>query len=222
MPAALMFRRGANTPRPLAQRVKSFLLLFFKKEGLPSGADMIAIASTGSDLVNILKAAKEFAIPRAPQQLTSFVLQTSDITALGLDTAQGITVQENFYWNMDPEARAWSDRFFARRKAMPTTIQAGVYSVTLGYLKAVAAAGTTDRAAVMAKLHSLPISDAVIRDAKLWPDGRVRHDGYLWKVKTPAESKGPFDDYDKVATIPPDEVFRPFSQTLCPQEKWYK
>jgi branched-chain amino acid transport system substrate-binding protein len=208
---------GVAHPFGFAGDFSPFLL-----QAQASGADRIAIGSTGADLVNILKAAHEFSIPQPPQQLDSFVLQTSDVTALGLDVAKGIEVQENFYWNMDPRARAWSERFIARRKTIPTTVQAGVYSNTLGYLKAVAAAGTTDRAAVMTKLHQLPIDDAVIRHATLRPDGRVQHDGYLWRVKTPAESKEPFDDYELVATIPPDQAFRPLSQSLCPKEKWFK
>ena len=187
-----------------------------------SGADYIAIGSTGADLVNILKQAHEFGIPHGKQKLASFVLTVPDIKALGLDVAQGVTVNEAFYWNMDPEARAWSERFFARAKAMPSTIQAGVYSVTFAYLKAVAAAGTTERGAVMAKLHQLPIKDPTIREASLRPDGRVEHESYLWRVKTPAESKEPYDYYARVATIPATEAFRPLAQSLCAKDKWYQ
>jgi branched-chain amino acid transport system substrate-binding protein len=193
----------------------------FLLQAQASGADVIAVGSTGADLTNVLKAAHEFGVPRPPQQLASFVLTTDVVKALGLDVAQGVTTNEAFYWNMDPEARAWSERFYARHKAMPTTIQAGVYSVTLGYLKAVAAAGTTDRQAVMTKLHQLPINDAVIRKATLRPDGRVQHESYVWRVKSPAESKEPWDFYERVATIPPEEAFRPLSKSLCPQAKWF-
>ena len=118
-------------------------------------------------------------------------------------------------------ARAWSMRFFERQHAMPSTIQAGVYSVTLGYLKAVAAAGTTERAAVIRKLHQLPIHDAVIRNASLRPDGRVDHETYLFRVKTPAESKEPFDFYERIATTEAGNAFRPLAKSLCPKEKWY-
>lgn len=186
-----------------------------------SGADYIAIGSTGGDLVNILKQAHEFGIPHGRQKVVSFVLTVPDIKALGLDVVQNVTTTEAFYWNMDPEARAWSMRFFERQHAMPSTIQAGVYSVTLGYLKAVAAAGTTERAAVIRKLHQLPIHDAVIRNASLRPDGRVDHETYLFRVKTPAESKEPFDFYERIATTEAGNAFRPLAKSLCPKEKWY-
>lgn len=193
----------------------------FLLQAQASGADVIAVGSTGSDLVNLLKQAREFGVPKPPQQLTSFVLTLDVVHSLGLKVTQGVTTSEAFYWNMDPQARAWSEQFFARANAMPTTVQAGVYSVTLGYLKAVAAAGTTDRAAVMAKLHSLPIEDATLHNASIEPTGRVIHDSYLWRVKSPEESKEPWDYYEKVATIPASQAFRPLDKTLCPKEKWY-
>jgi branched-chain amino acid transport system substrate-binding protein len=194
----------------------------FLLQAQASGADVIAVGSTGGDLVNLLKQAHEFGVPKPPQKLVSFVLTLDVVKALGLQVTQGVEASEAFYWNMDPEARAWSERFFAQAHAMPTTIQAGVYSVTLGYLKAVAAAGTTDRAAVMAKLHSLPIQDPTMHNASIEPNGRVIHDSYLWRVKSPAESKEPWDFYEKIATIPAAEAFRPLDQTLCPKDKWYK
>ena len=194
----------------------------FLLQAQASGADVIAIGSTGSDLVNILKQAREFGVPRAPQQAASFVLTTDVLKALGVETTQGVLSSEAFYWDLDPEARAWSERFYAKRNAMPTTIQAGVYSVTYAYLKAVAAAGTTETKAVMAKLHSMPIQDATIRNASMLPTGRVIHDSYLFQVKTPAQSKGPWDFYNLVATTPAAEAFRPMSTTTCPAAKWYK
>lgn len=185
-----------------------------------SGASVVAIGSTGGDLINMLKQAREFGMGKGDQKLASFVLTLPDVAALGLDITQGITVNEAFYWNLDAQTREFGKRFLAKyEKAMPSTIQAGVYSVTLHYLKSVAAAGTTDTAAVMAKMHQLPISDATVRNATLRPDGRMVHDSYLFRVKSPAESKEPFDFYELKATIPAKDAFRPLQESACPALK---
>ena len=189
----------------------------FLLQGQASGADVIALGNTGTDLITTLKQAREFGIGRSgSQKLVSFVLTLPDVAALSLETAQGVTVAESFYWNFDPETRAWSQRFFARyQKAMPSTIQAGVYSVTLHYLRAVAAARTTETAAVMRQMHTLPVGDATIHSGTLRADGRMVHDTYLFRVKSPAESKEPFDFYERIATIPAAEAFRPLSESVC-------
>jgi branched-chain amino acid transport system substrate-binding protein len=193
----------------------SFLL-----QAQSSGASVVAIGSTGGDLINVLKQAREFGMGKGSQKLASFVLTLPDVAALGLETTQGITVNEAFYWNLDAQTREFGKRFLAKyEKAMPSTIQAGVYSVTLHYLKSVAAAGTTDTAAVMTKMHELPISDATVRNATLRPDGRMVHDSYLFRVKSPAESKEPFDFYELTATIPAKDAFRPLQQSVCPALK---
>jgi branched-chain amino acid transport system substrate-binding protein len=185
-----------------------------------SGAGVVAIGSTGGDLINMLKQAREFGMGKDSQKLASFVLTLPDVAALGLDITQGITVNEAFYWNLDAQTREFGKRFLAKyEKAMPSTIQAGVYSVTLHYLKSVAAAGTTDTAAVMQKMHELPISDATVRNATLRPDGRMVHDSYLFRVKSPAESKEPFDFYELKATIPAKDAFRPLQESACPALK---
>jgi branched-chain amino acid transport system substrate-binding protein len=193
----------------------SFLL-----QAQSSGASVVAIGSTGGDLINVLKQAREFGMGKGSQKLASFVLTLPDVAALGLETTQGITVNEAFYWNLDAQTREFGKRFLAKyEKAMPSTIQAGVYSVTLHYLKSVAAAGTTDTAAVMTKMHELPISDATVRNATLRPDGRMVHDSYLFRVKSPAESKEPFDFYELTATIPAKDAFRPLQESVCPALK---
>jgi branched-chain amino acid transport system substrate-binding protein len=189
----------------------SFLL-----QAQASNATVVAIGSTGGDLINVLKQAREFGMGKGSQKLASFVLTLPDVAALGLETTQGITVNEAFYWNLDAQTREFGKRFLAKyEKAMPSTIQAGVYSVTLHYLKSVAAAGTTDTAAVMKKMHELPISDATVRNATLRPDGRMVHDSYLFRVKSPAESKEPFDFYELTATIPAKDAFRPLQESAC-------
>ncbi len=190
-----------------------------------SGADVIAIGSTGTDLINILKAAREFGIGTrdtergGKQMLASFVLTVPDIAALGLPTAEGVTVNEAFYWDLDDGTRGFAQRFMARHHAAPSTIHAGVYSVVLHYLQSVAAAGTTETAAVMRKMHELPIDDPTVHHATLRPDGRMQHDSYLFRVKTPAESHGPYDVLKLEATIPAAEAFRPLAESACPALK---
>ncbi len=186
-----------------------------------SGANVIALGNTGTDLVNTLKQAREFGIGvDGSQTLTSFALAVSDIAAAGLDATQGVLVTEAFYWNLDPGTRAWSEKFYARSgNRMPTTSQAGDYSAARAYFGAVAAAKTTDTAAVIAKLHEMPVQGPLVHNGTLRPDGRMVHDTYLFRVKKPSESKRPYDFYDLVATIPADEAFRPLSASLCPQIK---
>ncbi len=191
----------------------------FLVQAQASGADVIALGSTGTDLINILKAAQEFGIGAGNQKLASFVLTVPDIAALGLASAQGVAVNEAFYWDLDDGTRGFAKRFMDRHHAAPSTIQAGVYSVTLHYLKSVAAAGTTDTQAVMAKMHELPIDDPTVRHATLRRDGRMVHDSFLFRVKTPAESKGAYDFYKLEATIPADQAFRPLAESACPALK---
>ena len=192
----------------------------FLLQAQASGADVIALGSTGTDLINELKQAQEFNIGKGAQKLTTFVLTVPDIGALGLPAAQGVLVNEAFYWNLDAGTRAWAQRFAARYgKGMPSTIQAGVYSVTLHYLKAVAAAGTTNTAAVMAKMHEIPVSDPTVHNGTLRRDGRMVHDTYLFRVKTPAQSTEPYDFYTLEATIPAAEAFRPLAESVCPAVK---
>lgn len=189
----------------------------FLLQAQASGADVIALGNTGADLITSVKQAREFGIGSGKQQLVSFVLTVPDIAALGLDTAQGVLVNEAFYWNLDDGTRAWSRRFAARNAGrMPSNIQAGDYSVVRAYLRAVAAARSTDTATVIAKLHEMPVDDLLTRNGTLRPDGRMVHDTYLFRVKTPAQSTEPYDVYDRVATIPAAEAFRPLAEGKCP------
>lgn len=189
----------------------------FLLQAQASGADVIALGNTGSDLITSVKQAREFGIGSGKQQLVSFVLTVPDIAALGLDTAQGVLVNEAFYWNLDDGTRAWSRRFAARNAGrMPSNIQAGDYSVVRAYLRAVAAARSTDTATVITKLHEMPVDDLLTRNGTLRPDGRMVHDTYLFRVKTPAQSTEPYDVYDRVATIPAAEAFRPLAEGKCP------
>jgi branched-chain amino acid transport system substrate-binding protein len=182
-----------------------------------SGADFVAFANAGSDAVNAVKQASEFGVMGSNQQVLGLVLMLPEVQSIGLKLAQGALLAEGFYWDFDDDTRAWSKRFEAAYgKGKPTMIQAGVYSATLHYLKAVAAAKTTDAKTAVKTMHALPIKDPVMRNPRLRKDGRMVHDFYLMRVKTPAESKNSDDIYDIVATIKGDDAFKPLAESACP------
>ena len=183
-----------------------------------SGAQVIALAMAGNDATNAIKQAAEFGIGRAgdSQRLAGLLIFTTDIDALGLDAAQGLLLTEAFYWDLNDATRAWSQRFAAGHKGrMPTANHAGVYSATLAYLRAVRAAGTISGTEVVAQMRAAPMDDALFGRAVLRVDGRVTHPMYLFRVKSPAASRGRWDYYDVVATIPAEQAFRPLDQS-CP------
>jgi branched-chain amino acid transport system substrate-binding protein len=181
-----------------------------------SGADVIALANAGGDTVNSLKTARDFGILGGAQQVTAFFLTAMDVRGIGLETARGTVLTEAFYWNVDDRTRAFSERFRALNGTMPAPSHAGNYSAVLHYLKAVAATRSDEARTVVAKMHELPISDDVARNATLREDGRMVHDTYVFQVKKPAESKGEWDLYNLVATVPADLAFRPLGQSTCP------
>lgn len=184
-----------------------------------SGADLIALANAGGDTVAGIKTARDFGIGQDKQKLVAFFLTAMDVKSVGLASAQGTILTEGFYWNIDDRTRAFSERFKTAHGAVPSAIQAGVYSSVRHYLKAVAAAKSDEAKTVIAKMRELPIEDEVVRNAKLREDGRMVHDFYVFQVKKPAESKGEWDLYDLVATIPGDQAFRPLAQSACPAIK---
>ena len=143
----------------------------------------------------------------------------SDIDSVGLDTAQGLILAEAFYWDLNDETRAFSKRFMERTKRVPTSAQAGVYSSTLHYLKAVKAAGSTDAAAVMKQMKDTPINDMFAKNGRIREDGRMIHDMYLFEVKKPSESKGRWDDYKLLQTVSGEDAFQPLSASRCPLVK---
>ncbi len=174
-----------------------------------SGADVIALGNAGADTINSIKTAREFGLTTGKQKLVAYFLTVMDIKSLGLDVAQGTMVTEGFYWDLDDGTRAFSERFRALHGNMPSAIQAGIYSSTRHYLKAAMAAKTDEAKTVVAKMRELPIADEVVRNARLREDGRMVHDFYVFQVKSPAESKGDWDFYKPIATIPGDQAFRP-------------
>lgn len=181
-----------------------------------SGADIIALANAGNDTVSGIKTAREFGITSSKQKLVAFFLTALDVKSVGLSAAQGTLLSEGFYWDIDDGTRAFTERFKAQAGKIPSAIHAGVYSSVLHYLKSAAAAKSDDAQTVVAKMAELPIKDDVVRNAKLRPDGRMVHDFYVFQVKAPGASKGEWDLYDLVATLPGDEAFRPLSESTCP------
>lgn len=190
----------------------------FMLQAQSSGAKIVGLANAGGDTVNSIKAAAEFGLTKK-QNMAAMLMLVTDVHALGLNTAQGLYLTEAWYWDQNDESRKWAKRFFDRHKKMPNSNQAGVYSSTMHYLKAVQAAGTDDTAAVIKKMRDTPINDVFAKNGKLREDGRMVHDMYLFQVKKPAESKAPWDYYTLKGTVPGDQAFRPLAQSACPALK---
>ena len=202
---------SALAPFP-TQDFSSFLL-----SANGSNADVVALANAGGDTINAIKQAREFNFfQKGGKRLAALLMFISDVNSLGLNTAQGTILTTGFYWDLDDASRAWSKKFFERRHAMPTMTQAGVYSAVTHYLKAVQAAGTKDSLAVMKKMQEMPVNDFFAKNGKLRVDGRMVHDMYLVEVKSPGESKYPWDYYKILRTIPGDQAFRPLQDGGCP------
>ena len=194
-------------------------LTAFLLKGQESRAQILGIAGGPPDNVNFIKLGKEFGVRQRGQRFAGLLMLITDIHALGLNAAEGLLLTTGYYWDRDDASRAFGKRFFAKRNAMPTTWQAGVYSSVTHWLKAVQAAGTTDALTVAAKMRELPIDDFFARNAHLRPDGLLVHDLYLAEVKSPEESKGPWDYYKILQTIPGKEAFPPLDPSVCPLDK---
>ncbi|HET7492916.1 MAG TPA: ABC transporter substrate-binding protein [Bradyrhizobium sp.] len=180
-----------------------------------SGAKVVAFANGGGDMVNATKQANEFGLTKN-QSIVSLLVFISDVHSMGLQAAQGLKFVTAFYWDRNEETRAWSKRFFERQGRMPTMAQAAIYSAVRDYLGAIAAAGTDQAKPVMAKMREKPVNDFYVSNGRLRDDGRLVHDMYFAQVKTPSETKGPWDYYKILATIPGDQAFRPLAEGGCP------
>jgi branched-chain amino acid transport system substrate-binding protein len=191
----------------------SFLL-----QAQSSGAKVVGLANAGGDTVNSIKAASEFGLTKK-QNLAALLMLISDVHAVGLNTAQGLYLTEGWYWNMNDESRKWASRFEAIMKRKPNSNHASVYSSTMHYLNAVKAAGTDDTAAVMKKMRETPINDMFAKGGKLREDGRMVHDMYLFQVKSPAESKGPWDYYNLKGTVKGEDAFQSIAAGKCAAAK---
>ena len=203
-----------RTPFP-GTDFSSFLL-----QAQASKAKVIGLANAGGDLINSVKQASEFGITQGGQKLAGLLTFITEVNALGLQAAQGLVLTESFYWDKDDQTRAWSERFAKLNGGKkPTMVHAGVYSGMLHYLKAVEATKSKDATAVVAKMKDTPTDDPLFGKGSVRADGRKLHDMYLYEVKKPAESKGPWDYYKLISTIPADQAFRPVTEGDCPLVK---
>jgi len=180
-----------------------------------SGAKVIALANSGGDMVTAIKQAGEFGITRR-QSVAALLVFISDVQSIGVEVAAGLKFVTAFYWDRNPETRAWSQRYFDRQGRMPTMVHAATYSAVRHYLRAVAAAGADEAKAVMTKMRELPVDDFYAKNARLRKDGRLVHDMYLAQVKPAADVKGPWDYYTITQTIPGDTAFRSLKDGGCP------
>jgi branched-chain amino acid transport system substrate-binding protein len=192
----------------------SFLL-----QAQSSKAKIIGLANAGGDTTNSIKQAAEFGIVKGGQKLAALLLFLTDVKAIGLETAQGLNFTETFYWDMNDQTRAFSKKFADRMKngAPPTMVQAGVYSGLLHYFKALDALGgnSHDGVKIVEKMKSIPTDDPLFGKGEIQPNGRTIHSAYLFEVKKPSESKGPWDFYKLIGTVPGDQAFTPLSESKC-------
>jgi branched-chain amino acid transport system substrate-binding protein len=192
-----------------ASDFSSFLL-----QAQSSKAQILGLANAGGDTINSIKAANEFGITKT-MKLAGLLMFINDIHSLGLKTTQGMYLTTGWYWNQSPEARAWSRRFFEKEKRMPSMLQAADYSAATNYLKAVKAIGSDDPDAVMAYLKKTKINDMFTKNGQVRADGRMVHDMYLMQVKSPAESKEPWDYFKLALTIPGDDAYTKLADSKC-------
>ena len=203
-----------RTPFP-TQDFSSFLL-----QAQASKAKIIGLANAGGDTTNSIKQAFEFGITKGGQNLAGLLVFLPDVHSLSLEKAQGLMLTETFYWDLNEQTRAFTKRFAASNGGKyPSMVHAGVYSSVIHYLKAVDAAKTDDGTKVAAKMKELPTDDVLFGKGTVRADGRKIHPAYLFEVKKPSESKGPYDYYKLVSTIPANEAFRPLSESECPLVK---
>jgi branched-chain amino acid transport system substrate-binding protein len=201
---------AARHPSPGTTDFSSYLL-----QAQASGAKIVGLANAGADTVNCIKQANEFGVT-PKQSLAGLLVFISEIHALGLDTAKGMYLTTAFYWDLNEETRKWSKRFFEKHQKQPTMVHAGVYSAVTQYLNAVKAVGTDDADKVIAKMKATPVKDFFTKNGRIGPDGLHRHEMYLMRVKSPQESKGPWDYYQVVKEIPPEQAFPSIEAQACP------
>jgi branched-chain amino acid transport system substrate-binding protein len=197
------------------QDFSSFLL-----QAQASKAKIVGLANAGGDTTNSIKQAAEFGIVKGGQNLAGLLVFLTDVHSLGLQTAQGLILTETFYWDANPQTRAFAKRFAAANRGIhPTMVHAGVYSAVLHYLKAIEAGKTDDGTKVVAQMKSMPTDDPLFGKGSIRQDGRKIHPAYLVEVKKPSESKAPWDYHKIRATIAADQAFRPMSEGGCPLVK---
>lgn len=192
-----------------ASDFSSFLL-----QAQTSKAQILGLANAGGDTINAIKAANEFGINKT-MKLAGLLMFINDVHSLGLNLTHGMYLTDSWYWDQSDDSRKWAKRYFAKMKKMPSSLQAGDYSVAMQYLNAVKAAGTDDADKVIAKMKATKINDMFAKNGSIRPDGRMVHDMFLMQVKTSAESKYPWDYYKVVQTIPGDQAFTAKAESKC-------
>jgi branched-chain amino acid transport system substrate-binding protein len=197
-----------------ASDFSSFLL-----QAQASKAKVVGLANAGKDMQNAVRGAAEFGLTKSGQKLATLLIFDTDLKGIGLPIAQGLMFTTGFYWDRNDETRAWSKRFYSIHKAMPTMIQAGMYSATMHYLKSIQAAGTDSPEPVMQKMKATEINDFFAKKGKIREDGRMVHDMYLAEAKKPSESKSEWDLLKITKTIAGDKAYQPMSQGSCPLVK---
>lgn len=180
-----------------------------------SGAEVVALANAGADMVNALQTASQFGLTQSGQKLAGMVVFLNDVHSMGLEVTQGLMLTTGWYWDMNDETREWAQRYHKRVGRMPGMAQAGVYSSTLHYLNAVKETGSDEAQVVRTQMMDTPINDMFAKNGKLREDGRMVHDMYLAQVKTPAESKSEWDLYKILRTIPGDQAYRTLADSQC-------
>ncbi|EER62384.1 UreA/short-chain amide ABC transporter [Acidovorax delafieldii 2AN] len=190
-----------------------FASYILKAQG--SKANAVAIATAGLDLQNAIKQGKEFGLASGGQKTVAMLMSIMDVHGVGLKDAGGMLFAESFYWDLDDASRAFARKFFERTKRMPTALQAGQYSAVLNYLKAIEKAKSDNVADVMKAIKSMPIQDAFAKNGKVRGDGKMIHDMYLVRVKTPQESKAAWDYYTVLETVPGEQAFHPIADSKC-------
>lgn len=192
-----------------ASDFSSFLL-----QAQSSKAQILGLANAGGDAINAIKAANEFGLTKS-MKIAGLIMFITDIHSLGLKATQGMYLTDSWYWNMNSESRAWSRKFFEKRKSMPTSLQAADYSAALQYLRAVKTTGSDEGAAVIAQMKKTKLNDMYIKNGVVRDDGRVVHNMYLLQVKTPEKSQEPWDYFNVVQTIPGDKAFATKEESKC-------
>ncbi|MBE0692356.1 MAG: ABC transporter substrate-binding protein [Aquamicrobium sp.] len=191
----------------------------FMLQAQASPAEVVAIAGSGTTFINAVRSSREFGLTQSGKTVAGLLVWLTDTHALGLDIAQGMILTNAFYWDRDEGTRAFAAKFEERMGRKPHMGDAGDYSSTMHYLKAVEAAGTTEAQAVMAKMREMPVNDFFATNGVIREDGRMVHDMYVYQVKTPEESTGEWDVYKLVSVIPGEEAYRPLSESQCPLVK---
>lgn len=215
--SAMVTKSGGKVLGSVRHPINTSDLSSFILQAQASKSKIVGLANAGGDTINSIKQASEFGVVKGGQKLAGLLVFISDIHSLGLETAQGLQLTSAFYWDMNEGTRTWSKRWGDRfRNRRPTMAQAGFYSSIMHYLKAVDALGTDEPGdKVVAKMKEMPTDDPLFGKGSIRIDGRKMHDMYLFEVKKPSESKGPWDYYKLIRTIPAEQAFRPLDQGGC-------